>query len=89
MENEVELKPCPFKHSIEQGSRATEYEPYADDSMSEDSNWCVICPVCKSTSGFYDTEQQAVGAWQSRAASPAPDTTGAVEAFQWTIDSST
>jgi hypothetical protein len=63
-----ELKPCPFKHSVNQGSMADDYEPYATDGLSEDvDDWCVHCPVCKATSGFYYTEAEAIAAWQSRA----------------------
>lgn len=65
-----ELLPCPFKHSVRQGSLASDYEPYSTDSLSEDSNWCVCCPVCKSATGYYNTEAQARHAWNYRATSP-------------------
>ena len=35
--------------------------------MSDCHNWYVICGKCKTSSGYYGTEQEAVDFWNKRA----------------------
>lgn len=53
------LKPCPFCG----GEGNVEEHPF----MTIPNSYCVKCPVCKcQTSQFFNSEQEAIDAWNRR-----------------------
>lgn len=59
-----ELKPCPFCGNNDIGiwfHGSSPQDPKGIDQISE-----VFCCECKSSSGVYDTEDEAITAWNTR-----------------------
>ena len=65
------LKPCPFCNNSLSLLLATAAEIDLDDEDGADEQWAVVCNFnkggCGATSGYRDTPESAVDAWNRRA----------------------
>lgn len=60
MSDKMELKPCPFC-----GGEAEPFNPFENT----EGTWCVLCSECAASTGFEQTEAEAIAAWNTRAVS--------------------